>query len=111
MTGLDGKQRFSSSGIYNVILEYALDDKPGAVEVPVGDQGARGVLLGTESWETPCVQLLGQVQIRQAGNVAVNLSALDPGKRVMKFRSIRLVRTEATKLEEAPQRAFHPATL
>lgn len=106
------KAKISSPGIYNVILEYALDDKAGAVEVAVGDQGARGVLQWTESWGNPCTQFLGQVQIRQAGAVAINLSALEhQGKWVMRFRSIRLVRTNNTKLEEAPQRAIHPAVL
>jgi len=106
------KTKISSPGIYNVILVYALDDKAGTVEVAVGDQGARGVLQWTESWENPCTQFLGQVQIRQAGEVAINLSSLEhDGKRVMKFRSIRLVRTNATELEDAPLRAIHPATL
>jgi len=106
------KAKISSPGVYNVILVYGLDDKAGSVEVAVGDQGARGVLRWTETWDNLCTQFLGQVQVRQAGEVAVNLSSLElPGKRVMKFRSIHLVRTNDPEPEEAPLRALHPATL
>lgn len=101
----------SIPGIYNVIMEYGYGGATGSVvEVAIGDQGLHFHVVGTEGWENYATVYLGQVEIKRAGIIPVNLTVLERhGAWIMNLRAIRLVRTNATTLEEPAQRAVHPA--
>lgn len=93
---------FPSPGTYDVFLDYSQKGvRPGAVgslmELAVGDQKLQVRLQDTEDWENPCYQYCGQVQIRQAGGVPVNLSVIEKrGTDIMSVRLIRLIPSRAT---------------
>ena len=98
-------------GIYNVIIEYGYADGSGALmEVAVGDQAVRTEVMDTLGWENIATVLMGEIEIKKAGPVPVNLTVLKRnGYWIMNLRGLRLDRTSATSLQDPPSRAVHPA--
>jgi hypothetical protein len=102
------KAKVPAPGIYNVTVEYSCaSPKPAAtVEVAVGFQGVQAQLEPTGNWENTCRQFFGQVQIFRSDGIPVNVNVIEKHSPwIMKLHSVRLVRTDDTKLSEPPKAA------